>query len=393
MQFVQSICLKTWYVKFVFFLTSLVTIVLLAAESTFALPDGFKEAVIVDNLNNPTAVAFAPDSRIFITEHDGNVRIVKDGVLLPNPFLNIRVTAIHERGLLGIAFDPEFLKNQYVYFYYTANYLSKGNPTPPQNRVSRFTANGDVAVLDSEVIILDDIPSPTEEHNGGCLRFGLDGKLYISTGDGGHGYGNNAQDLTSLNGKILRINSDGTVPDDNPFIGQQGVREEIWAYGLRNPWRFTIAPQTGVLIIGDVGDEIWEEVDIGEAGANYCWPHAEGPEPEGLQCTYPIYYYEHRTYRGFDIPSAVIGGIVYNGGNFPSEYLGNYFFGDYGLGFIWRMILDELYQAESVTIFDTRAFTLVDFAENPDDGTLYYVTGKDYRGRFEGKLVKIYYEP
>ena len=388
MQSIRIGFFKTARLKIILLCIGLLIGVFMAIKNAYALPRGFKSTVVVDEgLHAPTSLAFAPDGRIFIAEQNGEVRIVKNGILLSAPFVAIPITFEVERGLLGIAFDPKFDKNHYIYFFYTTSSSSKGNPSTPHNRVSRFTANGDMALTGSEVIILDNIPSPSDEHNAGCLRFGLDRKLYISTGDGGHDYGQNAQDLNSLNGKILRTNPNGTVPNDNPFIGQANVRAEIWAYGLRNPYRFTIHPLTGIPIIADVGDETWEEVDIGEAGANYCWPFAEGPEPEGISCAYPIYAYKH----GNDtIGAAIIGGVVYNGNNFPSEYIGNYFFGDFMLGYIWRMILNELNQVVSVTVFNKRAFGVVDFAEGTD-GALYYITQR--HGRFSSQLVKIYYEP
>ena len=174
------------------------------------LPAGFTEALVASGLNNPTAMQFAPDGRLFVCEQGGRLRVIKDGALLSTPFLTVTVSASGERGLLGVAFDPNFAVNQYVYVYYTA--------TSPavHNRVSRFTANGDVAVPGSEVVILDlDNLSSATNHNGGALNFGPDGKLYVSVGENANP--SNAQTLSNLLGKVLRLNSDGTIPTDNPF--------------------------------------------------------------------------------------------------------------------------------------------------------------------------------
>lgn len=177
-----------------------------------------------------------------------------------------------ERGLLGIALDPDFDNNHYVYVYYTRS------QTPIKNRVSRFTAdtnNPDVAVANSEKILLDDIPSDSGMHNAGALHFGTDSKLYVSVGDGGQDH-TTAQNLSSLSGKILRINKDGSIPQDNPFVGQINTRGEIWALGLRNPFTFAIHPTLGTMMINDVGQDIWEEINLGKKSSNYGWPTCEG---------------------------------------------------------------------------------------------------------------------
>ena len=162
------------------------------------------------------------------------------------------VTTNSERGLLGIAFDPNYATNRYVYLYYT-------RATPSiKNRVSRFTAsvaNPDLVTAGSEVVLLDDIPSDAGNHNGGAVHFGLDGKLSIATGDGGQTSAN-SQSLATLAGKLLRLNPDGTIPADNPFVGTAGARGEIWARGLRNPFTFGIDPTTGKIHINDVGQNI-----------------------------------------------------------------------------------------------------------------------------------------
>src|SRR4029453_3486158 len=187
------------------------------------------------------------------------------GALLATPFLSLTVDSAGERGLLGVAFDPNFVTNQYVYVYYTVP------GSPAHNRVRRYTADGDVAVSGSGFTLLDlnDLSSATN-HNGGALHFGLDGKLYIAVGE--NASPSNAQTLTNLLGKVLRINSDGSIPPDNPFVGVAGAREEIWALGLRNPFTFAIHPFTGRVFINDVGQNTYEETNNGASAGNTVCP-------------------------------------------------------------------------------------------------------------------------
>jgi glucose/arabinose dehydrogenase len=235
------------------------------------VPAGFTESLLAGGLSAPTAMAIAPDGRVFVCEQRGQLRVIKDGVLLPTPFLSVNVDSSGERGLLGIAFDPNFAVNHYVYVYYTAT-----SPTR-HNRVSRFTANGDVAVPGSEVQLLNlNTLSAATNHNGGALHFGHDGLLYIAVGDNANGA--NAQSFSNLFGKILRINADGTIPSSNPFYTTTtGTNRAIWARGLRNPYTFAFDPASSSMFINDVGDTDWEEIDDGVAGANYGWPDTEGP--------------------------------------------------------------------------------------------------------------------
>jgi hypothetical protein len=233
--------------------------------------------------------------------------------------------------LVGVALDPNFASDGLVYVYYTTN------DATPVNRVSRFTANpGNPNVaLSGETILVNNIASTNGNHNGGALQFGPDGKLYIGTGDAG--VPANAQDLSNLSGKILRVNpTDGSAPADNPFVGVSGDQPEIWAYGLRNPFTMSFQPGTGTLFINDVGQNAFEEVDQGAAGANYGWPQTEGPNPPGLSgVTYPIYAYSHGT--GPLQGNAIAGGVFYNpsSNSFPAKFTGDYFFGDFITGRIF----------------------------------------------------------
>ncbi|GAB4517755.1 MAG: hypothetical protein OHK0046_24630 [Anaerolineae bacterium] len=299
-------------------------ILLLIPASTYAadLPADFTESLVAEGLIYPTTMAFAPDGRLFITEQEGAVRVVKNGVLLPDPFLTVAVDARGERGLLGIAFDPNFASNQYVYIYYTTA------EDPIHNRVSRFTANGDVAVPGSEVPLLDIAPlSSAQNHNGGALHFGADGKLYVAVGDNANA--ENAERLDTLKGKILRLNPDGSIPTDNPLMAQTtGDYQAIWAYGLRNPYNFAVQPGTGQIFVNDVGQNTWEEINEGIPGANYGWPATEG-ETDNPDFVSPLYVYGHG--GGPDTGCSIVGAAFYNPATvtFPADYVGDYFFADY----------------------------------------------------------------
>ena len=292
-----------------------------AVPAHAAPPPSFQNSLVVGTgLDSPSGFDIAPDGRIFVLEREGTVRIVKNGQLLAQPFVDLPSSATGDRGLLGIAFDPHFGHvNHHVYFYYTGLDLL--------NHLVRFDASGDVGADGPHQIFATQSPSQVY-HVGGSLAFGPDGKLYLAVGDNGHPA--NAQDLRNPHGKILRINPDGTIPSDNPFYGQAGKLGAIWAYGFRNPWRFQFDPATGQLYGGDVGDFSWEELNRIVAGGNYGWPLAEGncaANCAGL--INPIHTYPH------DGESAsVTGGPVYRGTMFPAEYRGRLFFGDYAQGFL-----------------------------------------------------------
>src|SRR6188768_3827211 len=327
------------------------------------LPAGFSETRVATGLASPTAMAFAPDGRLFVTQQGGAVRVIKNGALLTQPFLSLSVDFTGERGLLGIAFDPNFASNRFVYVYYTTS------TSPIHNRVSRFTAsasNPDVVAAGSEVQILN-LPSLSSatNHNGGAIHFGTDGKLYVAVGENANA--SNAPSLNTTLGKMLRINSDGTIPSDNPFISQTtGLNQAIWARGLRNPFTFAVDPTNGRIHINDVGEDMWEEVNLGIAGVDYGWRRAEGPDPAGVAgLTYPIYYYDHG--QG----CAITGGAFYRPATatFPAEYAGRYFFGDYCGGFI-RYLSPPNYA--TATPFATGISSLADIQVHPD-GSLYYL--------------------
>lgn len=228
-----------------------------------------KVETVAENLEIPWEIAFSPDGRIFLTERIGKVRIIEDGILLQEPALTLDVSR-GEAGLLGLALDPEFGENHYVYLYYTySEFLST------YNRVSRYTEQDNK--LHNEVVLIDKIPGAAI-HDGGRLRFGPDGKLYITTGDAAN-Y-NLSQDLSSVAGKILRINSDGTIPSDNPFEGSP-----VYSLGHRNPQGLDWDPATGKLVIAEHGPSgergfAHDEINIVEPGKNYGWPHIIGDESD-----------------------------------------------------------------------------------------------------------------
>ena len=341
------------------------------------LPSGFAETRIATGIATPTAMSFAPDGRLFVCEQGGRLRVIKNGTLLATPFLTVSVSSNGERGLLGVAFDPNFASNGYVYVYYTTA------SSPIHNRVSRFTAsasNPDVAAAGTEVQLLN-LPSlsSASNHNGGAILFGTDGKLYIAVGDNANSA--NSQPLTTTLGKILRINADGTIPADNPFVSQTtGINQAIWGRGLRNPFNFAIDRSNGRIHLNDVGQSGWEEVNHAIAGANFGWPQTEGYTPSGVSgVRYPLYVYENVGSNG----CAITGAAFYRPTTttFPAEYAGRYFFGDYCAGFI-RMLSPTSYS--SATTFATGVNQLVDI-QVASDGSLYYLArggGDVYRVQY-----------
>jgi glucose/arabinose dehydrogenase len=304
-----------------FIMSKLITAVFLflSGIALAQYPAGFAAVQVAGGLD-PTGMAAAPDGRLFLLEKSGRVLIIRDGVLLPDPFLTLDVDNYNERGLTGIAFDPDFDFNHYVYVFYTI-------PGANRNRVSRFIANGDYAIPGSEQVLLETDPLAGTIHNAGGLLFGPDKKLYIATGDGADA--GTAQRLNSLLGKVLRINSDGSIPTDNPYYNQAtGPFRSIWALGFRNPFSFAIQPGTGRMIVGDVGGDQFEELNLIERGGNYGWPLIEGPrswQSPPANYTDPLYAYSH------NLGCSVIGAAFYNPATatFPQRYHGKFFFADY----------------------------------------------------------------
>jgi glucose/arabinose dehydrogenase len=327
------------------------------------LPPGFQQVLVATGFYDPTLMTWAPDGRLFFSLQKGAIRIVKNGVLLTKPFLRLTNVAqkLAEGGMLGIAFDPNFATNHYVYVYYT-----NANPIV-HDQVSRFVAKGDVAVLSSETVIWSGDQVHDGYHLSGEIAFGSDGKLYIAQGD--NDIGKNAQNLTNTWGKILRINPDGTIPTDNPFYNSTtGPAQAIWAYGLRNPYTWAFRPGDNLMMIDDVGANTWEEVDQGAAGANYGWPATEGPTTDP-RFVAPVYVYQHvETPTG---ECAVIGGAFYDPpvDTFPDSYRDKYFFMDHCAGWI------RTYDPATGTVDDfmTGAVKPTNLTFGPD-GSLYYLS-------------------
>jgi glucose/arabinose dehydrogenase len=305
-------------------------------------------ARVVGGLNSPLDLQSAPGDRgrLFVVEQAGRIRVVRGGSLLGAPFLDIaaRVGSGGERGLLGLAFHPQYGSNGRFFVNYTDR---NGDTHISEFRAPNPTSDAADAASERELMF---VRQPFANHNGGGLTFGADGFLYIGLGDGGSAGDplGNAQNLGTRLGKMLRIDVNGaapfTVPPDNPFIGRAGALPEIWAYGLRNPWRFAFDRSTGDLFIGDVGQNALEEIDVGLAsrrgGENYGWNTAEGSRcfnpSSGCSMTGltgPVAEYGRAD--GF----SVTGGVVYRGCRMPG-YSGHYFYADYGTGLIRSFRLD-----------------------------------------------------
>jgi len=294
----------------------LILMLLVPVLKSQTYPPGFSQVKIA-TIYYPTALAFAPDGRIFCAEKDGKVKIVKNGSVLGAPFLQVSCDKQGEHGLVGIALDPEFSSNNYVYVFYTTSGTVKG-------RLSRFTANGDVAAGGSEIVLLETDQLYNTIHSGGGIAFGPDGKLYL--GIGNDNVNANSQNIHTLKGKVIRINKDGSVPSGNPFSGSAAA-SRVWALGLRNPW--TVIAGSGKIFVNDVGELSWEEIsDCTSGGKNFGWPSTEGYHNNSAFSN-PVYAYPHdggSTTAG----CSITGGEFFNGSsNYPPQYQGKYFFIDY----------------------------------------------------------------
>ncbi len=330
-------------------------------QQAVTVPSGFSDETIATGISNPTAMAFAPDGRLFVCQQAGQLRVIKNGSLLATPFLTVSVNSSGERGLLGVAFDPSFASNRFVYVYYTATTPAVHNP------ISRFTANGDVVATGSEFVLMDlDNLSSATNHNGGAMHFGPDGKLYVAVGENANR--NNSQTLSNRLGKMLRLNPDGSIPTDNPFFTTAtGANRAIWSLGLRNPFTFAFQPGTGRMFINDVGEVTWEEINDGIAGSNYGWPTTEGATTDA-RFRSPLFVYAHGS--GGTSGCAITGGAFYNPSTsqFPSSYVGKYFFADYCNN--WIRLFDPA--SGAAQNFATAVSAPVDLQVGPD-GLLYYL--------------------
>ena len=337
----------------VFWLSTMLSLAVLLACSNSKSPAPVGDSppsialtTVVSGLSDPVDLQFPDDGtgRMFIVEQTGSIRIAIDGSLAATPFLNItgKVDFGGEKGLLGLAFHPQFPQNHFFYVHYDR--VSGGQMESVIAEYSMSASDPNLADPNSERILLT-VDQPFPNHKGGQIMFGPDGFLYIGFGDGGSGGDplGNGQNLQTLLGKMLRIDVDHqsganqyAVPADNPFVGGGGA-PEIWAYGLRNPWRFSFDQISGRLFVGDVGQDTYEEIDILTSGGNFGWntmegmhclPPASGCDMTGL--TLPIAEYDHSE------GEAVIGGFVYRGSAI-SSLVGAYVLGDYISGTIWEL--------------------------------------------------------
>lgn len=341
-----------------------------------ALPGGFSDEIFISGLELPTTFVSLPDGRFLITEKAGVVRVYENGALLPTPMLDIRdrVNSAHDRGLMSLAVDPEFAANGFIYLLYTYDDDAWDDLEPKVGRLARYTVVGNTASPTSEVILLgthvapscndlpagtDCIPSDSPSHSIGHLEFAPDGTLFVTLGDGA-GFtavdddALRAQDLDSLAGKLLHITRFGEGLPTNPFYTGEprANRSKVFSYGLRNPYRFRLRPETGRPYLGDVGWVQYEELNVATPGANFGWPCYEGPETqEGYaskpicQALYargpsavkqPLYFWHHNGGS-----ACVTAGFFYTGTDYPSAWWGAYFFGDYAQNWLSSLRVDE----------------------------------------------------
>jgi glucose/arabinose dehydrogenase len=377
-------------------------------------PEGFSDERVT-GVPAPTALAFTPtpDARMLVTSKPGRLYVYKDGQRTLALNISSDVCDTSERGLLGVAVDPDFATNHYVYLYYTYNkhdFCRDHRPASrrnPVNRVSRFVMSGDSVLKRSEVVLIDNIPSPNGNHNGGDLQFGKDGYLYVSVGDGGCDYAepercqyeNDAsRDRHILLGKVLRIKRGGGIPETNPFRGPDSERcnrtgrtergkvcQETFAMGFRNPFRIAFDPDAAdtSFRINDVGGQRWEEIDEGEARADYGWNLCEGlhdnPERRGqVNCsgstyTGPIHEYSHSS-TGCE--SITGGAFVPNDGPWPDSYDDTYLYGDFVCNKIFELkpaAGGGFVQQEFATVADGGPITMT-FGPHGAGEALYYTT-------------------
>jgi putative heme-binding domain-containing protein len=308
-----------------------------AISGPIRLPEGFEVRTICTGLTGCTAMEVTADGQVFVCEQTGALRVVKAGKLLDEPFVRLPVDSAWERGLIGVTVDPDFPRVPFVYVCYVAR-----DPYP-HHRLSRFTADGDKAAPKSELVLLEgddqrklggNIPAG---HQGGALHFGVDGKLYVAIGE--QTAETPAQQLTTLQGKILRINRDGTIPEDNPFLAEtSGKYGAIWCRGLRNPFTFAVRQSTGELFINDVGGK-FEEINIGVPGANYGWPVADHGPVADARFRGPIHVYPQASIAG--------GAFVPTSDVWPAAYRGRYFFADFVHGWVHSLDPDHLENVET----------------------------------------------
>jgi glucose/arabinose dehydrogenase len=347
------------------------------------LPSNFSRVLVSNGLSSATAFAFTPSgSDIFVTQQDGKLRMIQSGVLVTDPVITLTVNNTGERGLIGVAVHPDYATNHYVYLYYTVP--PNTERTAAFNKIVRITVDGTTVVENSLTTILElnDLSSSHTNHNGGSMAFGPDGKLYIGVGE--NATGTNAQNLDNYLGKVLRINPDGSVPEGNPFTGNE-AKSRIWAYGLRNPYSLTFDRITGKLFINDVGENTWEEInDATTGGLNFGWPNKEGFCTSN--CTgyaQPVHVYGHANDTDGK-GCSIIGGTFFNpvSTRYPVSYRGQYFFNDYCGNWINDISVSDPDQQYA---FGTDLGGGLTYLITSADGELYYLS------RNSNALYKISY--
>lgn len=372
----------------------LLPVFLFFTPAIFSQPGiSIKKKLIAEGFMGPVAMDCPKDGsgRLFICEQTGKIKVIKKGKVLEKPFLDVgdkldKINKVYsEKGLLGIAFHPEYKTNGRFFICFSAPSADSKSDHKSILAEYKVSADADVADPASQKIIME-IEQPESNHNGGQLAFGPDGFLYIGLGDGGgagdeHGTAGNAQDLESLLGKILRIDVSKkpyAVPSDNPFVNKK-ANPEIWAYGLRNPWRFSFDRKTGKLFCADVGQNKWEEIDIIKKGGNYGWRIMEGAHcynsaancnSQGLEL--PVAEYDHET------GISVTGGYVYRGKNIP-ELQGKYVFADWKGKMFYLEESSGKWKMQNLDIEGEKGndsgLNINSFGED-EDGELYMLTQK-----------------
>ncbi|HZJ17270.1 MAG TPA: PQQ-dependent sugar dehydrogenase [Chthoniobacteraceae bacterium] len=371
-----------------FFLISLCLTLPLRAQEEVEVPARFLVDTVCDEIDAAVSMALARDGRVFVCEQTGAVRIVKNGALLAEPFVRLAVDDFWERGVVGVALHPRFPEEPFVYVHYVRK-------TPfIHHTVSRFTARGDVAVPESELVIIEaedqslKVGQYPGAHQGGAMRFGADDRLYVTIGE--HNVRDPAQSLESLHGKILRFNPDGSIPEDNPFFQKaEGKHRAIYALGLRNPFGLAVDRASGRMFVNDVGQELFEEIDEVAAGANYGWPIAEGLMGNRPEFKKPLHIYGRKE------GTCISGGVFYRApedarSRFPAEFEGKYFFADFMAG--WIRVLDPE-KPETSAPFAKRIPGPVDLAVESDGSLLVLVRNAwvhdDKLKRHSSSLVRI----
>ncbi|MBX7452272.1 PQQ-dependent sugar dehydrogenase [Mycolicibacterium sp. 3033] len=326
-----------------------------------------ERTVVASGLTQPTDFQFLPDGRILVAEKNGRIRVVDaDGDLQRRPLYRVPTLTQGERGLGGLVVDPDFDTNGYIYVAYTTIFA--------RDRLARLTVRNDRVVFGSQKVLLQSTDRSAFFHHGGALGFGPDGALYWGVGDNKNS--DNAQDLGTIHGKIIRINPDGTIPSDNPDLGD-GALPQIYAYGFRNPFRLTFTP-TGELLVADVGENSFEEVDNVIAGGNYGWPGSEGVcTSDCAGVLDPIYTYAHG-----NSGAAITSVLFYDGGQLGDEFQNTLLVADLVKG--WIKALDctaDFSSCGNVRDFDAQAGGTVVLVQGPDQALyqLRYDTGQIIR--------------